>query len=158
DRPRQQVRARPADGARLAGFALFEPVDLRAAAGVELALHAREADVDAAPARRDQVDEQRQVVDSRVPLSQEVDLEPFQAPDRLTREPAHLGELLRNRSRFGANAVPYRLPDLPRERGLERSGALGELLDLRPRPLGGRFDAALRRPAPSRVLESFACP
>src|SRR4029453_1852924 len=127
------------EGACLAGFALFEPVDLGAAAGVELALDARQADVDAAPTRGDEIDEQGQVVDSCVPLGQEVVLEPLQAPDRLSREPAHLGELLGNRSRLGSNTVANRLPDLPWERGLERRGALGELLDLCPRPLERRF-------------------
>ena len=58
----------------------------------------------------------------------------------------------------GGDCVANRFPDLPRKRRLERRGALGKLLDLRPRPFEGRFDVALRRPAPGRVLEPLPCP
>jgi hypothetical protein len=146
------------EGACLAGFALFETVDLGASAGVELALHSREADVDAAPARCDQVDEQREVVDARVPFRQEVGLETLETANRLSGEPAYLGQLLRNGSRLRLHAVANRFPDLSREGRLELSGALGELLDLRPRPLESRFHVSLRGPASGRVLQPLSRP
>src|SRR5262245_66101199 len=99
-RPRMPWRDR---NRALAGFALVEPVDLRAATGVELALHAREADVDAAPAGGDEVDEEREVVDACVPLGHEVVLEALEAADRLSGQPAHFGELPAHRGGLGAD-------------------------------------------------------
>src|SRR5207253_9486091 len=71
-----------------AGAALFDPVDDRAAARLQAALEAREAVVDALPARADEIDEERQVVDAAVAFREQVALEPFEATDRLTHEPA----------------------------------------------------------------------
>ena len=144
--------------AGLAGFALFEAVDLGAAAGVELALHAREADVDAAPAGRDQVDEQREVVDPRVPLRKEIGFEPLEAANRLPGEPAHLGELLGDRSGLGADALTNRFLDPPGKRRLELGGDLRQLLDLPSRTLEGRFDVAEGRTASGCAFQPLSRP
>ena len=61
------------------------------------ALEAREARVDTAPARADEVDEEREVVDTRVPLGEEVALDPLEAADRLVQEAADLGDVPRDR-------------------------------------------------------------
>ena len=49
--------------------------------------------VDALPARRDEVDEQGEVVDARVPLGEHVALEPLEPADRLVQQAADLGEV-----------------------------------------------------------------
>ena len=68
---------------------LLEPVDNR--------LDPAEPGVDALPAGRDEVDEQRQIVDPRVPVGERIVLEPFQAADDLVRQPAKLGEVATHR-------------------------------------------------------------
>ena len=72
----------------LAGVA--ERVDRAADGG---ALDLLEPGVDALPARRDEVDEQREVVDARVPLGEQVALEPLEPADRLVQQAADLGEV-----------------------------------------------------------------
>src|SRR5512133_3358017 len=142
----------------LAGFALVEAVDLRAAACVELALDPRQAHVDAAPAGGNQVDEQREVVDPRVPLGREVVLEPFEPPDRLPGEPPHLGELPADGSRFHADALADGFLDPPGKRRLELRSKLGKRFYLCPRALQSGFDVALSGPAPGCALQALARP
>ena len=106
---------RPPDsrGDSLTGLALLDAVDLGATARLELALHAREALVDAVPAGGDEVDEQRQVVHAGMPLGEEVVLEAFEAADRLAGQASHLGELPADRSRFGSDAFADGILDRP---------------------------------------------
>ena len=61
--------------------------------------------VDAAPARADEVDEEREVVDACVPLGEEVALEALEPADRLVQEPADLGDVSRDGEHLGAKAV-----------------------------------------------------
>ena len=53
-------------------------------------LEPREPRVDPPPPRADEVDEEREIVDARVALGEQLALEPFQAPDRLVQETADL--------------------------------------------------------------------
>ena len=113
-----------------AGLALVDPVDLGAAVRLELPLHPSEPLVDAVPARRDEVDEQGQVIDASVPLGEEVVLEPLQAADRLSGETTYLCQLTADRSSLGADALANGVLDPAREGRLELRGELGERLDL----------------------------
>ncbi len=122
--------------------ALFETVDLGSAVALELALHPGQALVDALPAGRDHVDKQREVVDSGVPLGQEVALEAFESANRLTRKASHLGELPSHRRGLGTHALPDGVLDASGKRRLDLRGELGQGLDLRPRPLQGGIDLA----------------
>ena len=144
-------------GNPLTGLALLDAVDLGAAVALELALHAREALIDAVPAGGDEVDEQRQVVHAGMPLGQEVVLEAFQATDCLARQPSNLGELPADRSRFGADAFADRILDAARKRRLELRRELGQRLDLRACPLQGGVHVALGGAPARRFLQPFSC-
>ena len=60
-------------------------------------LEPREPVVDTFPARRDQLDHEREIVDARVPLCEQVALEPLEPSDRLVQEASDLGQLTRDR-------------------------------------------------------------
>jgi hypothetical protein len=79
---------------------LVDPVERRSRALVERAfqtiddaLHPVEPSLDSMPARSDQVDQKGQILNSGAPLGVQVALKPLEAPDRLTREPAYLGDV-----------------------------------------------------------------
>ena len=78
-----------------------------------------------------------------MPLGQEVVLESFEPANRLPGQPAHFGELPRDRRRLGPDALADRVLDPARKRRLELRGELGERLDLPPRPLERSIDVAL---------------
>ena len=64
-----------------------------------------QAIVQAAPLRRDEVDEQGEVVDAGVTLDEHVRLEPLEPADHLVREALHLGQPARDRRRLFAQPV-----------------------------------------------------
>jgi S-adenosylmethionine:tRNA ribosyltransferase-isomerase len=108
------------------------------------ALQAREPGVDAAPARAHEVDEQREIVDARVALGEEVALEPLEAADRLIQQTAHLGDVACHREDLGAQAVADRRTDVGGNGRFELCGGRGERLDLIARALERGLDRAGR--------------
>jgi hypothetical protein len=128
---------------RLADFAVVEPVNLGAAVRFELALHPREALVDAVPARRDEVDEQGEIVHSRVAFGEEVVLQTLQAADRLSRETTHLCQLTADWSSLGTDTLADGILDPARQGRLKLGCELGEGLHLGARPLERRIHVTL---------------
>ena len=102
---------------------------------------------DALPAGRDEVDEQGEIVDARMPLGEDVPLEPLEPANRLVQQAADLGEVAGDRQHLGAQAVVNRCADLLRQRSLDLRCRLGERLDLRPRALQSRLDLGRCDPA-----------
>jgi hypothetical protein len=91
---------------------LVDPVERRPRALVERALktiddalHPVEAPLDSVPARCDQVDQKGQILDSGAPFGIQVALKPLEAPDRLTREPAYLGDVAPDGEYLGTEAL-----------------------------------------------------
>lgn len=118
---------------------LFDPVDRRAALLLRDArLDAGEPLVDAAPAGRDEIDEQGEVVDARVPLGEEVALDALEPADQLVHQAAHLGEVAGDREHLGAQSVLDCVPDARGQGGLELRRRRGERLDLVACALEGR--------------------
>ena len=114
--------------------------------------------VDAVPARRDEVDEQRQIIDASMPLGEEVVLEPLQAADRLPGETTNLCQLTADRRSLGADTLANGVFDPARERRLELRGKRGERLDLCAGPFESRVDVALRGASFGGLLEPLFCP
>ena len=111
-----------------------------------------EALVEPAPLAGDQVDEQGEVVDPRVPLGEQVGLEPLETADRLVGEALHLGEPPRDRGCLLPQAVSQGGADRVRQYNLELVGSHGERLDLEPRSVEGGGD--VRRQRVAHVHES----
>ena len=91
---------------------VFEAVDGRAGIDFEPFLEAGERRfdpaepcVDVLPSRRDQIDEQREVVHTVVPLGVRLSLERLEAPDHLIRQPPDLRKLTSDRQHLLAEAV-----------------------------------------------------
>ena len=115
---------------------VFEPVELGDRAVLERALQAVErpfepveAPVDALPARGDEIDEEREILDAGAPLGLDVGLDVLQAADRLVREAANLGEAPRDRRGLGAHPVADRGVQPVRDGRLEPGGLLRERLE-----------------------------
>ena len=140
-RPRLALRARPADG--LAGVGGAEGDDVRRRR--DGALDPLEALVRRAPVRGDQVDEQREVVDTRVPFCGHVPLEALEAADRLVDETLDLSEAARDRRGLLAQPVTERTPDGVGEHRLQLVGRLRERLHLQPRALERGGDVGRER-------------
>ena len=114
-------------------------------------LDAGEPLVDAAPAGGDEVDEQREVVDARVPLGEEVAFDALEPADQLVHQAAHLGEVAGDGEHLRAQAVLDGIADARGQRRLELGRGGGERLDLLARAL-----EAPRRPARARPLPAAA--
>jgi len=84
-----------------------EPVNGRGAVGLlrEAFLDRGEPLLDRAPAGRDEVDEQREVVDAGVPLREQVPLDALESPDDLVHQAADLGEVATDRRHLCTEAV-----------------------------------------------------
>ena len=89
-----------------------------------MGLDAAQPLVDAAPAGRDQVHEQCQIVGARTPLGQQVVLDPLGPADQLRREAAHLGQLPRDGRRLGPHALTQRGVEALGQDYLQFSGRL----------------------------------
>ena len=83
------------------------------------ALEALEAFVDTTPARADEVDEKCEVVDTCVPLGEEVALDPLDSANRLVQEAANLGDVPCDGEDLGTDAVPYGGTHVLRDRHFE---------------------------------------
>jgi S-adenosylmethionine:tRNA ribosyltransferase-isomerase len=107
------------------------------------------------PARGDEVDEQRQVVDARVSLGEEFLLEPLEPPVRLVEEATDLGQRASDGHDLTAQAVLHGRSDPFRQRCLELSGGARQRLELLARAIERGLEpdgvcaarAALRDPA-----------
>ena len=99
----EPLPARPAEASvELAGVA---ECDVRRVLGGVLehrVLDTLEPVADALPAGRDEVDEQAEVVDARMPLGEDVALEPLEPANRLVQQAADLGQIAGDRKHFGA--------------------------------------------------------
>ena len=140
----EPLPARPAEASVAGGLAGVAERDVRGLLGcgvlVDGVLDPLEPVADALPAGRDEVDEQGEVVEARMPLGEDVPLEPLEPANRLVQQAADLGEVAGDRQHLGAQAVVHRGADLLRQRSLELRCRLGERLDLRPRALQSRLD------------------
>jgi hypothetical protein len=119
-------------------------------------LELREPLVDALPPGRDEVDQQPEVVDPRVPLREEVAFDPLQPPYELRGQAADLGEVARHRQHLLAQAVLQGVPDLDRQRRLELRCGRRERLDLVSRPLERGLDCRRVRTSLGGLAEAFA--
>ena len=117
-----------------------------------------EALVDAAPARRDEIDEDREVVDPRIALREERLLEPFEAAKRLVHPAADLGEAARDRNDLARDAVAHRRRDLLRQRRLEIVCDLRETHHLGPRSLERRVEPCPGDAFRPRLGDPVPCP
>lgn len=125
-------------------------------------LDARESLVDTAPAGRDEIDEEREVVHAGVPLGEQVSLDTLESAEQLVHQAAHLGEVARDGQDLRPEAVLDRVADACRQRRLELGRRSGERLDLIARTLERgvdlcRCDASVGRlpEAGLRALDGF---
>lgn len=102
-------------------------------------LQALEAEIDTPPAGAHEIDEEREVLDARPALGEQLALEPLETPDRMVEEASDLGDVTADGEHLRAQAVSHGGADLGGDRGLELSGCSGERLDLRTRALEGRL-------------------
>ena len=105
-----------------------------------VALEPFEPRIDSFPARAHEVDEQREIIDARVPLGEQRTLEALEPTDRLVEEPTNLGYVSRDREHLHPEAVTNGTSDLGRDRGLELGCSDRERLDLESRALERRFE------------------
>ena len=105
-----------------------------------------------------EVDEKREVVDARVPLGEELALEPLESSDRLVQQPADLGDVPRDRKHLGAErrrGRPLRpVPgSTPRARRRCPPAPRSGCASARARPRAAR---RLGRPAAASAMRCFA--
>jgi hypothetical protein len=115
----------------------------RALDTVEDALEAVESTLDTAPARCDQLDEEREILDAGGALRAEIALQVLKASDRLGRKPAHLGDVAGYREDFVAEGVFDRAADTLRHGRLELGCRGGEGLEGLARALERAVDGSL---------------
>lgn len=96
--------------------------------------------VDAPPTGGEEIDEQPEVVDARMPLREHVALETLEPPEQLVHQPTHLGELPADRASLGCDTFLDGLADLRRQRRLELSRSRGEVFEPLPCALQGGLD------------------
>ncbi len=121
-------------------------------------LEAGQALIDALPARSDQVDQKRQVVDPRVPFGEQVAVEPLEPPDEVCGQAAYLGEMPRDRQHLLAEAGLDRFSDAVRQRRLERCSGLGQGFDLVAGPLERGCDGRSLRSALGHLAQPLVRP
>jgi S-adenosylmethionine:tRNA ribosyltransferase-isomerase len=95
-------------------------------------LEAAETGVDSAPPGADELDEQREVVDPRLPFGEQFRLDPLEAPVRLVEEPPELRDVPRHGKHLVPEPVTDGLADPVRQCRLELGGRRGERLELLP--------------------------
>jgi S-adenosylmethionine:tRNA ribosyltransferase-isomerase len=103
-------------------------------------LESGEPRIHAAPAGAHELDEEREVVDPRMTLGEQVALEPFESADRLVQEAADLRDVARDREHLGSKSVANGGADVRRDRRLELGRGRGERLDLVPGSLERRLE------------------
>ena len=95
-----------------------------------VALEARQPGVDATPAGAHEVDEQREIVDTRMPLGEKLALDPLETADGLVQQSSHLGDMAGDGEHLGAKSVADRDADLRGNRRFEPGRSFRECLDL----------------------------
>ena len=124
-------------------------------------LEPRQPFVDAAPTGAHQVDEEREVVDARVTLAEEVALEPLEPADRLVQEAANLCDVTGDGEDLRPKAVANSDADMGRYRCLEPGRGHCERFDLLSRPLECRLEerrfGTSRRCVGDPLLRSLQC-
>lgn len=105
-----------------------------------------EACIDALPAARDEVDEQREIVEPGLPFGEELLLEPLEAVNRLIEQPAELRKASRNHRDLAREPVLHRGGDAVGQSGFELRCGTGEALDLGAGALQGGLEPT-RRPS-----------
>ena len=109
--------------------------------GVSLGfLEPRKSRVDAAPAGADEIDEEGKVVDSCMPLREEVPLEPLESSDRLIEETADLGDVPGDGKDLRTQPISYGGTDMRWNGGLQLCRRRGKGLDLVARAVEGGCD------------------
>ena len=96
--------------------------------------------IDAPPSRRDEIDEECQVVHARMPLGEQVAFDTLESAKQLVHEPAHLGQVTCDRQDLGSEAVLDGIADACGQRRLELGRSGRECLDLVARALEGGVD------------------
>jgi S-adenosylmethionine:tRNA ribosyltransferase-isomerase len=114
-------------------------------------LEARESGVHTAPTRAHEVDEEREIVHSRMAFCEEVSLEPLEAADCLIEQTADLGDVTRHGEDLGAQPVAHGDADVRGDRRFELRCGRGERLDLVARALECGLDRAGRRTTRRRI-------
>jgi S-adenosylmethionine:tRNA ribosyltransferase-isomerase len=92
-------------------------------------LEPREACVDTAPAGADELHQQGEIVDSRLPLGEQVRLDALESRVRLIEEPPELGDVPRDRKHLRPETRAHGITDI-RYRCLEAGGRRRQRLDL----------------------------
>lgn len=143
--------------ARLGGRELLDHVGTVGACVLE----AREPCVDSAPPGGDELDEEREVVDARMALGEEIAFEALEAPDGSVEQAADLGDVTGDGQHLDPEPVADGTRDVLGNRGFELRGGRSQRLDLAPRALESRFDRSRLRAAGGRVgdalLRSLEC-
>ena len=121
-------------------------------------LETREPGLDAVPSRGDEVDEDPEVVDPRVPFGEELLLEALEASQRLVHAAANLGEAPAHGDDLPGDPVAHRDRDLLRERLLEIVGDTREAHDLRARALERRVETGARHALAGAAGDPLSCP
>ena len=111
--------------------------------------------VDASPPRGEEVDEEPEVVDARVPFREDVALEALEAAEQLVHQAAHLRELTADRARLGRDAFLDGLADLRRQRRFELCRRGREILEPLARPLQRSFDTRSVRASLGSLCETL---
>ena len=121
--------------------------------GDRAALDSLEPAVDALPARRDEVDEEREVVEAGVPLGDQLLLEPLEPADRVVQQP-RISPRLRATG-ITSRRRPSCIASLTRsgKRRLEAARDRAERLDLLARAPQRSFEARLLLPALARLRD-----
>ena len=88
--------------------------------------------VDASPPGCEEVDQEPEVVDARMPLREHVALQTLEPTEQLVHQPPHLGELAADRTSLGGDTFLDGLADLRRQRRLELSRSRGEVFETLP--------------------------
>ena len=140
---------------------LVDPVESSPRALVERALqtiddafHPVEPTLDAVPARCDQVDQKSQILNSGTPLGVQIPLKPLEAPDRLAREPPHLGDVAPDGEDLGAESLLDRFADAIRNGRLELRRTGCEVVERFARPRERGLESGRLRTARTRFREA----
>ena len=112
--------------------------------------------VDAPPTGREEVDEEPEVVDARVPFGEDIALEALEPAEQLVHQAAHLGELPADRACLGRDTFLDGLADLSRQGGLELSGRGSEILETLPRALQCCLDVRRVGASLGRLCETLS--
>ncbi len=132
-------------------MAVFDPVDDGASSGSEALFDLREPLVDASPARRDELDEKPEIVDTCMPFRELVALEALEAAQHLVQEATHFRKVTSGWSEPASKTFVDGVAHGRRKARLELRRCFRERLDLRPGSFEcgvdvGWFPATGRRP------------